>query len=146
MDYGSGTGRTVNIVGHNGDRLGLLREPGDFLRAPHVVRDPRFHGRRDPERLMNPREVVPHGVKRDAALWLSVLHQFEVMHCALLREHRATHFEHGFRVSDGPFCLGSCVEVRRSSAREEFRVSRQEMMFIERTGTIEQFTVDAHAI
>ena len=39
----------------------LLGEPCDFLGAPHVIADPRFHGRRDPKRLMNPREVVPGG-------------------------------------------------------------------------------------
>src|ERR1035437_3028522 len=48
----------------------------DLAQLPDVVRDARFHGRGDPESLVNPAEVVVHEVERDG--------RFEVLD--LLRE------------------------------------------------------------
>ena len=43
-------------------------EAGNFGERPDVVSDPSFHRRRDPERLVNPGEVVMHEVERDGCL------------------------------------------------------------------------------
>ena len=41
----------------------LFCQPNDLLDTPNVIADSGFHRRRDPERLVNPREVVIHEVQ-----------------------------------------------------------------------------------
>ena len=45
----------------------LFCQPNDLLDTPNVIADSGFHRRRDPERLVNPREVVIHEVQGHGA-------------------------------------------------------------------------------
>lgn len=46
----------------------LTRKSSDLFECPNVIRNPRFHGRRHPQRLVNPSEVVVHEVQRHSML------------------------------------------------------------------------------
>src|SRR5687768_4588066 len=49
-------------------RIASGRQLGNLCRRPDMITDPSLHGRRDPKRLVDAGEVVPHEVEGDGGL------------------------------------------------------------------------------